>query len=130
MKSSNGSLVKTNITYGLLVLVPVAVLVLLVAKLIEIMDAAAKSLGLDSMISAGLAGVAALVVSLAACFAIRAAVCVESWAAGTTSRPAGSSGGSAASVAEGKRSALDNLRGIRELQVAGAWRHLRRLQTL
>lgn len=61
------SWLKTNLVYGLVVIVPVAVLVLLLAKVVEVLRDVAAALELDSTLGAGVAIVVALLLLLLAC---------------------------------------------------------------
>ena len=61
---------KTNLFYGLVVIVPLAVLVLLIAKVVEILQTVALSLELESTVGAGLAIVIALLLLLLVCLGI------------------------------------------------------------
>ena len=61
---------KTNIVYGLIVLVPVAVLIALIAKLVEILEKISVSLNLDSALGAGVAVVIAFLLLLLVCLGI------------------------------------------------------------
>ena len=65
---------KTNIVYGLIVLIPVAVLIALIAKLVEILEKLAVSLNLDSALGAGAAVVIAFLLLLLVCLVIGAVV--------------------------------------------------------
>ncbi len=65
---------KTNILYGLVVIVPLAVLVLLIAKVVEILQTIALSLKLESTVGAGLAIMIALLILLLVCLGIGAMV--------------------------------------------------------
>ena len=65
---------KTNVVYGLVVLVPMAILIALIAKLVEILEKIAASLNLDSALSAGAAVVIAFLFLLLVCFGLGAAV--------------------------------------------------------
>ena len=65
---------KTNIVYGLIVLIPVTVLIALIAKLVEILEKLAVSLNLDSALGAGVAMVIAFLLLLLVCLAIGAVV--------------------------------------------------------
>jgi len=65
---------KTNLLYGLVVIVPLAVLVLLIAKVVEILQTIALSLKLESTVGAGLAIVIALLLLLLVCLGIGAMV--------------------------------------------------------
>ncbi len=65
---------KTNLFYGLVVIVPLAVLVLLIAKVVEILQTIALSLKLESTVGAGLAIVIALLLLLLVCLGIGAVV--------------------------------------------------------
>jgi len=61
---------KSNIVYGLIVLVPVAVLIALIAKLVEILEKISVSLNLDSALGAGVAVVIAFLLLLLVCLGI------------------------------------------------------------
>jgi uncharacterized membrane protein len=61
---------KTNFVYGLTVVIPLGVLVLLIAKVVEILQTVALSLKLESTISAAFAIVIALVLLLLVCLGI------------------------------------------------------------
>lgn len=65
---------KTNIVYGLIVLIPVAVLIALIEKLVEILEKLAVSLNLDSALGAGVAVVIAFLLLLLVCLTIGAMV--------------------------------------------------------
>jgi uncharacterized membrane protein len=65
---------KTNIVYGLIVLIPVAVLIALIEKLVEILEKLAVSLNLDSALGAGGAVVIAFLLLLLVCLALGAVV--------------------------------------------------------
>ena len=65
---------KTNLVYGLVVIVPLAVLVLLIAKVVEILQTIALSLKLETTVGAGLAIVIALLLLLLVCLGIGAMV--------------------------------------------------------
>lgn len=65
---------KTNIVYGLIVLIPVAVLIALIEKLVEILEKLAVSLNLDSALGAGVAVVIAFLLLLLVCLVIGAVV--------------------------------------------------------
>ena len=64
------SMLKTNIIYGVLVIVPLAVIFLFLSKIVEILEAVAKPLGLESYFSAGLAVIIGLLLLLIVCFVI------------------------------------------------------------
>ncbi len=61
---------KTNLVYGLMVIVPLGVLVLLIAKVVEVLQTIALSLKLESSVSAGFAIVIALLLLLLVCLGI------------------------------------------------------------
>ncbi len=65
---------KTNIVYGLIVLIPVAVLIALIEKLVEILEKLAVGLNLDSALGAGVAVVIAFLLLLLVCLTIGAIV--------------------------------------------------------
>lgn len=65
---------KTNIVYGLIVLIPVAVLIALIEKLVEILEKLAVGLNLDSALGAGVAVVIAFLLLLLVCLTIGAMV--------------------------------------------------------
>ena len=73
MKKSK-SWFKTNLAYGLMIVVPLAVLVLLLAKLVELLQGVAASMRLESTLGAGLAVVAAFMVLLVVCLTLGAIV--------------------------------------------------------
>ena len=54
MKKSKNWL-KTNLVYGFVVIVPLAVLVMLIAKLVEVLEKIAVNLNLESTLGAGAA---------------------------------------------------------------------------
>jgi uncharacterized membrane protein len=64
------NLIKTNISYGLIVLVPTAIIVLLIAKLAEILGGLAESIGLRSATSTVMAMFLAIVVLFLFCFIV------------------------------------------------------------
>ena len=65
---------KINIIYGVLVIVPVAVIFLLLFKVVEILDKVAKPLGLESYLGASLAVVIGILIVLTVCYVIGALV--------------------------------------------------------
>lgn len=73
MKKSK-SWFKTNLVYGLVVVVPLAVLILLLAKLVEVLQAVAASLQLESTLGAGAAIVIALLLLMLVCLGAGAVV--------------------------------------------------------
>jgi len=73
MKKSK-SWFKTNLVYGLAVLVPVAILILLFANLVKLLQAVAASLGLESALGAGAAIAIALLFLLLVCLGMGAIV--------------------------------------------------------
>ena len=68
------SVFRTNIIYGVLVLVPMAVIVLLLAEIVEILEAIAEPLDLQSTISVIGAIIIALLLVLSICFVVGALV--------------------------------------------------------
>ena len=70
----NKSVFRTNVVYGVLVLVPSAIIVLLLAKIVEVLDEIAEPLQLQSAVSVVLAIVLALIFLLAVCFIVGAFV--------------------------------------------------------
>ena len=64
------SLFKTNIIYGVLVIVPLAVIILFLSKIIEILQKIAKPLGLESYLSASLVVIIGFLLLLTICFVI------------------------------------------------------------
>lgn len=62
------SMFKTNIIYGLLAIIPLAIIVLLLAKIVEILNNFAESLGLQSTVGAGLAFIIGFLFLLVLCF--------------------------------------------------------------
>ena len=64
------SMLKINIIYGVLVIVPLAVIFLFLSKIVEILEKVAKPLGLESYFSAGLALIIGLILLLTVCFFI------------------------------------------------------------
>jgi uncharacterized membrane protein len=73
MKKSK-SWFKTNLAYGLMIVVPLAVLALLLAKLVELLQGVAASMRLESTLGAGLAVVIAFMVLLIVCLTLGAIV--------------------------------------------------------
>ena len=61
---------KTKLVYGLIVIVPVAVIIVILAKLIELLDKVAKTVGLHSTLGAGLAIFLSLILLLVICYGI------------------------------------------------------------
>lgn len=68
------SVFRNNVIYGLVVIVPVAVIFWLLAKIVDVMQTFAAALGLDSAVGGGTAMILALLLLLVICFAIGAAV--------------------------------------------------------
>ena len=64
------SIFKINIIYGLLAIVPLAIIVLLLAKIVEILHKVAEPLGLQSTVGAGLAIIIGFLFLLLLCFAV------------------------------------------------------------
>ena len=71
---NNKSVFRTNVIYGLLVLVPLAVIVLLLAKIVEILENIAAPLNLQSATSVIGAIILALLLVLLLCFVVGAFV--------------------------------------------------------
>jgi uncharacterized membrane protein len=65
---------KAKLIYGLLVVVPFAVLIVIIAKLIEILESVAKAVGLQSVTGAGLAVILALFILLGLCYGVGALI--------------------------------------------------------
>lgn len=61
---------KTKLIYGLIVIVPIGVIIVIFAKLIELLDKVAKTIGLHSTFGAGLAIFLSLVLLLAICYGV------------------------------------------------------------
>jgi len=59
---------KTKLIYGLFIIVPLAVIVVVLAKLFEILEIVAKAIGLHSSFGAGIAVILALVFLFALCY--------------------------------------------------------------
>ncbi len=70
----NKSVFRTNVIYGLLVLVPLAVIVLLLAKIVEILEGIAEPLNLQSATSVIGAIILAVLLVLLLCFVVGAFV--------------------------------------------------------
>ena len=73
MKNSK-SWFKTNLGYGLVVIVPLAILLLLLAKIVELLQMAAAAMELETALGAGAAIVLAFALVLLACVGIGAIV--------------------------------------------------------
>ncbi len=65
---------KTNITYGLIVLIPVAIIALLLAKIFEVLKLIGQPLGLDSVFGTLIAVIASLLLLLALSYFVGAFV--------------------------------------------------------
>jgi uncharacterized membrane protein len=65
---------KANIVYGLILVVPLGVIILLIAKIVEILEKIAKPLGLQSATSAMVGIILALMVFAVFCYAVGAVV--------------------------------------------------------
>jgi uncharacterized membrane protein len=72
--NSKSSVFKSNIIYGLLVIVPLAVIFLFLSKIVEILEKVAKHLSMESYFNASLAVIIGLFLLLAVCFLIGALV--------------------------------------------------------
>ena len=73
MKESKSS-VKTNLIYGSIVIVPVVVVVVVLAKFIEILEKVAKAVGLHSTFGAGIAIFLSVILLFALCYGVGALV--------------------------------------------------------
>lgn len=60
--------VKTNLIYGLIVIVPVAVIIVVIAKLVEVLELVAKSMGFESSFGTGAALLLALIFLVFVCY--------------------------------------------------------------
>ncbi|NNK96813.1 MAG: DUF502 domain-containing protein [Desulfobacterales bacterium] len=69
MKQTNPTY-KTKLFYGLLVIVPIAAIIVVLAKIIELIELLAKSLGLDSYLSTSIVIVLALAGIILLCYGI------------------------------------------------------------
>ena len=69
MKQTNPTY-KTKLLYGLIVIVPIAAIVVVMARIVELIELLAKSLGLDSFLSAGLVIVLALAGMIILCYGV------------------------------------------------------------
>ena len=67
-------MIKKNITYGLIVLIPVAIIVLLLAKVVEVLKTIGEPLGLQSLMATALAIAVAILLLLALCFVVGALI--------------------------------------------------------
>ena len=74
MKTNNKSMFRTNIIYGLLAIIPLAIIVMLLAKIVEILHKVAEPLGLQSTVHTGLAVMIGFLFLLLLCFAVGALV--------------------------------------------------------
>ncbi len=63
-------MIKTNIIYGLIVLVPVAIIVLLLAKIVEVLEAVGEPLGLQSVLGTAVAIALGILLLLALCYGV------------------------------------------------------------
>jgi uncharacterized membrane protein len=69
MKKSKPS-VKTKLIYGVIVIGPIAVIIIVLVKLVEILEKVAKAVGLHSTFGAGLAIFLSLVLLLVICYGV------------------------------------------------------------
>lgn len=69
MKKSSAD-IKTNLIYGLIVVVPVAIFVIILVKFVEALEIIAKSIGLHSTVGASLAIILALIFLGLACYGL------------------------------------------------------------
>jgi uncharacterized membrane protein len=67
-------MIKTNITYGLIVLIPLAIIVLLLAKIVEVLEVVGQPLGLQSILGTAVAIAVGVLLLLALCFVVGALV--------------------------------------------------------
>jgi uncharacterized membrane protein len=67
-------MIKTNITYGLIVLIPIAIIVLLLAKIVEVLELIGKPLGMESLTGTALAIALGILLLLALCYVVGALV--------------------------------------------------------
>jgi uncharacterized membrane protein len=67
-------MIKKNITYGLIVLIPIAIIVLLLAKVVEVLKTIGEPLGLQSLVATALAIAVAIVLLLALSFVVGAVI--------------------------------------------------------
>jgi uncharacterized membrane protein len=67
-------MVRKNIAYGLIVLIPVAIIVLLLAKIVEVLKTIGEPLGLQSLMATALAIAVAILLLLALCFVVGAVI--------------------------------------------------------
>ena len=65
---------RTNLGYGLVVVVPLAILLLLLARLVELLQAAAEAMQIETALGAGVAIVLAAAIIVIACVGIGAVV--------------------------------------------------------
>ena len=72
--SKPSSVFKGNVIYGLIVLIPMAIIFLLIAKIVEILEIVAKAFGLETAFSAILAVLLAVLLFLVICFIVGALV--------------------------------------------------------
>ncbi len=61
---------KTNVIYGLIILIPLTIIVLIIVKIVEILDGLAVSLGIQSVAGVGIAIIMALILLILSCFVI------------------------------------------------------------
>ena len=66
----NKSTIKANLVYGVVTVIPFAIVIVLFEKVLEILDLITKTLGLDSNLSAGAAVVLALALLIVAIYVI------------------------------------------------------------
>jgi uncharacterized membrane protein len=66
--------IKTRIIYGAMLLIPLGIVLLVLAKVVDILGLVAQKFDFDSTYSAGIAIVLALILVLVACYAIGAAI--------------------------------------------------------
>jgi uncharacterized membrane protein len=67
-------MIKTNITYGLIILIPIAIIVLLLAKIVEVLEQIAQPLGLQSLLGTAIAIALGILLLLALSFVVGALV--------------------------------------------------------
>jgi len=73
MKKSNPN-IKTKLIYGVIVIIPLAIITIVLVKVIELLEIVAKAIGIDSSFGAGLTIILALVFLLLVCYVVGALV--------------------------------------------------------
>ena len=67
-------MIKTNITYGLIVLIPVAIIVFILAKIYEVLKLIGQPLGLESVFGTALAVIGSFILLLGLSYVVGALV--------------------------------------------------------